>query len=222
MEKSDAIESEGIVQRTLINLAGGIRDKGDNGVQAKVMIGWVAANALSLLFYDQMGTPLDACFEIVRQAGATLPDMERVRILVSTEQPKTLGGTLVRDSSINFALAQEGKIIAGMSFTSRQDVDAILQSIRAPFDSAEETVADTMDPMDYQALIELRAAIVNHLVSSSRPLPSMLTYQFASPLPSLVISQRLYGDGSRYDEIRAENKVVHPAFCQPVGKALSS
>jgi prophage DNA circulation protein len=129
---------------------------------------------------------------------------------------------MVRNRGIQLALAQEGKIIAGMVLRSRQDVDALIEQIQEPFNSAEETIADTMEPMDFQAIVSLRAAIVNHLVVMARPLPSMLTYQFARPLPSLVISQRLYGDASHYDEIRSENKVVHPAFCSPIGRALSN
>jgi prophage DNA circulation protein len=50
----------------------------------------------------------------------------------------------------------------------------------------------------------------------------MTSYQFAVPLPSLVIAHRLYQDASRADQIRAENKVVHPAFCPPLGVALSA
>jgi prophage DNA circulation protein len=79
-----------------------------------------------------------------------------------------------------------------------------------------------MDQSDYKAIVSLRAAIVNHLVATARPLPSLLSYWFGTPLPSLVISQRLYGDASRYDEIREENKVIHPAFCPQSGVALSS
>jgi prophage DNA circulation protein len=221
MEKPDAIEATGIVQRLLANLSVGITDKAQAGIQAKVVIGWTLANALQLLYYDQMGPPLDSCFDLTRQAGATLPQMEEVRVLLDAETPVTLGATMIRDRGIMLALAQEGKIISYMTFTSRQDVDALIYAIQAPFDEAEEKAADGMDAMDYQTIIELRAALVNHLVSAARPLPSMLTYQFATPLPSLVIAQRLYADASRYDEIRAENKVVHPAFCPAVGQALS-
>jgi hypothetical protein len=222
MEKPDAIEAEGIVIRLLANLLGCIQDKQDAGIQAKVVIGWVAANARMLLYYDQIGAPLDLCFDLVRQAGCDLPHMDEVRILLDVETPQTLGATMIRDRSINFALCQEGKIISNMTFVSRQDVDDLIYAIQAPFNKAEEIAADTMDPMDYQGIIELRAAIVNYLVQTSRPLPSMLQYQFARPLPSLVISHRLYGDASRYDEIRAENKIVHPAFCPATGQALSA
>jgi prophage DNA circulation protein len=205
----------------LANLMIGLTSKDQIGIQAKVVIGWTLANTLALLCDDQIGPPLDLCFDLIRQTGATLPQMEQVRILLDAEAPVTLGATMIRDRSIHLVLAQEGKIISNMTFQSRQDVDDLINQIQAPFDTAEENAADTMGQADYQAIIQLRAAIVNYLVITGRPLPSMLSYQFATPLPSLVISQRLYGDGSRYDQIRAENKVVHPAFCPPVGQALS-
>jgi prophage DNA circulation protein len=222
MDKPDAIEANGIVQRALINLSSIIMGTGSVAVQAKMVIGWVSANAMNLLCFDRLGMPLDYCFDLVRQTGCTLPQMETVRVLLDAELPQTLGANMIRDRSIHLALAQEGKIIASMVFVSRQDVDGLIQAIQAPFNKAEEVAADTMSGADYIALIELRAAIIDYLVSTARPLPSMLTYQFAKSLPSLVISQRLYGDSSRYDEVRNENKVVHPAFCPVVGQALSA
>jgi prophage DNA circulation protein len=222
MEKADATEANGIVQRTLTNLSGIITGTGSVAVQAKTVIGWVSANAMFLLYYDQLGTSLDACFDQVRQTGCSLPQMETVRLALAAENPVTLGATMIRDRSVHLALAQEGKIISTMVFTSRQDVDALILMIQIPFNDSEEVTADTMSGADYIALIELRAAIVDYLVSTARPLPSMLTYQFARSLPSLIISQRLYGDASRYDQIRQENKVVHPAFCPLIGQALSA
>jgi len=50
----------------------------------------------------------------------------------------------------------------------------------------------------------------------------MLQFVFASPMPTLVMSNRLYYDASRADQLRDENKIVHPAFCPPQGQALSS
>jgi len=54
------------------------------------------------------------------------------------------------------------------------------------------------------------------------PLPRMLNYRFNAVLPTLVISQRLYYDGSRADQVRDANRIVHPAFCPIMGQALSS
>jgi prophage DNA circulation protein len=64
--------------------------------------------------------------------------------------------------------------------------------------------------------------MTNHLVQTALPLPRMLQYQFAQILPSLVMAYKLYDDASRADEVRDENKIVHPAFCPLAGEALSS
>jgi prophage DNA circulation protein len=220
-DKTAANEANGIVQRLLTALLNSIVDKGDAGVQAKITIGFVSANAALMIYYGYIGAPLDACFDLTRQAGATLNSMETCRILLTVENPQSVGATIIRDRAIQLCLAQEAKIISSLTFNSRQDVDELITAIQVPFDSAEETAADTMDGMDYMAIISLRASIVNYLVSTARPLPSMLNYQFAKVMPSLVISQKLYGDASRYDQIRNENKIVHPAFCPTQGQALS-
>jgi prophage tail gpP-like protein len=40
----------------------------------------------------------------------------------------------------------------------------------------------------------------------------MLTYEFFSALPTLVCAYRLYADAGRADELRAENKIIHPSI----------
>jgi prophage DNA circulation protein len=222
MNRAATIEAVPLVNRLCNNLRAIIVDTGSAGVAARSALGQVSANATVLCANDEIGAALDQCFDLVRQAGCTIAQMESVRIAVAGEITRNLGATLVRDCSIQLALAQEGKIISAMTFASRQDVDAMIASIAPVFGPAIETAADTMDPMVFRALIQLQAAVVNHLVVTARPLPEMLTYQFAAALPSLIISQRLYGDASRYDEIRNENKVVHPAFCPPIGQALAT
>jgi prophage DNA circulation protein len=73
----------------------------------------------------------------------------------------------------------------------------------------------------YQALVSLHAAVVFNLYQMARPLPQILNFQFAAIRPTLIQSYRLYADASRADELRNENKVVHPAFAPRTGRALS-
>lgn len=221
MNKPDLQEATPLVQRLLDNLSASIVDKGSTGIAATVAIGQTYADAAYLCWTDSIGAALDDCFDLVRQAGCILQQMGTVRILLTAEKPLTLGATLVRNMGIFLALAQQGKIISQMVFSSRQDVNALRATLQKPFADTEEMAADTMDNVAFRAITQLHAAVINHLVQTARPLPEMLTYQFATPLPSIIISQRLYGDARRYDEIRAENKIVHPAFCPPTGQALS-
>ena len=101
-------------------------------------------------------------------------------------------------------------------------MEAIKTTLRQPFDDAEELAADDMNQASFMALVSLDAAITNYLVTTARPLPQMINYQFAVPLPSLIIAHRLYQDASRADQVVKENKIVHPAFCPPIGVALSA
>ena len=103
----------------------------------------------------------------------------------------------------------------------RQQVDEMKARLLQPFQDCEEIAADEMDQMTFQSLITLHGAITAHLVATALPLPRMLRYQFFQPLSTLVMAYKLYDDASRADEIRSENRIVHPAFCPQTGEALS-
>jgi len=222
MEKPDALEAAPLMQRMFTMLAGTISIKGERGSQARTAIGDAIAFAYPLLRDDKLGYPLQQCFELARAAGATLFAIEGIRRALRRETPKTLGATLARDSAILMCLTTESRLIGFMQFNSRQDVDYIKQQMIEPFGDAEETAADDMAQAVYQTLVNLHASVTNHLVETARPLPRLLNYQFFEPLPTLVLAYKLYDDASRADEIRAENKVVHPAFTPPYGQALSA
>ena len=138
------------------------------------------------------------------------------------EIPATLGAILVRDSGIGICLATEAQVLASTAFVSRDDSEKVRLAFNDIFNQVEEVAADNMDQMTYQATINLRAAITFFLVETARPLPRMLRYRFAQPVPSLLGAYRLYDDAARGDELRAENHIVHPAFMPATGRALSA
>jgi prophage DNA circulation protein len=222
MNRPDALEAIPITLHLLKNLSVCVASSGLSGSQARTAIGDVAANVAALLGQDALGPPLANCFALVAKSGASQAQIASVRAGVEAETPVTLGGALVQNSCIYLCFATEAQIIAATTFVSRQDIDALLTALRQPFDDAEEIAADDMDQATFAALIQLDAALTNYLVTTARPLPRMTNYQFAVPLPSLVIAYRLYQDASRADQIVQENKIVHPAFCPPVGVALSA
>ena len=222
MKRADATEAAALVDRMLMVLVGIVPPQGRAGAAARTIIGDTRTYAFKLLIDDAMGRPLDQCFLQARLAGSTLAAIETVREQVAQEQPLTLGGKLLQNAGIRLCLATQSSIIARMNFVSRQDVDLLKQQMLQPFRDAEEIAADDMDQMTFQALIKLHGAVTAHLVSTAQPLPRMVNFRFYESLPSLVMAYRLYDDASRCDELRQENKVVHPAFCPPTGQALSS
>ena len=87
--------------------------------------------------------------------------------------------------------------------------------------NALATIADEMALVTYKTLVALHAAVTFHLYETARPLPQMLNYSFGTPRPTLVLSHRLYDTAARADQLREENKVVHPAFAPRAGRALA-
>ena len=88
-----------------------------------------------------------------------------------------------------------------------------------PSDQAEEFAADNRDPSTFQALIAAHAAATADLTTRAAYLPAMVTYSVQRVLTSHALANRLYGDASRCDELRAENKIIHPAFFPLTGTA---
>ncbi len=176
----------------------------------------------ALLHDDEIGEPLAECFDLARQAGATMPSLITVYNGVLTETPHTLGGNLIKDALLKLCFATMGRLIADMAFPSRERVDEVRKAVSSLFVVLEEIVADAMDSESYTTLIRTNAAIMHFLTETARPLPRMLAFRFAAPLATLLAGHRLYDDAGRADELREENKVVHPAFMRPEGRALSA
>jgi hypothetical protein len=226
MVKADAVEATPLLQRSLRNLLMAVPSQGVPSAAFRTACGWFSANAEILLLQDAWGPQLQLCFSLAQQVGGTQQQIDWVRVQAMAEAPATLGGKLAQNSVIRMCLATEGTIIAGMTFVSRDDVDALLAEMNLAFNAAEEVAADDMDQMTYRALVALHGGVSYFLTESARPLPRMVSFQFARVMPSLVMANRLYPSetkpgAARADELVAENNIVHPAFMQPTGRALS-
>lgn len=221
MFKHHAREAVPIVNDTLAVLLAAGPIRGRPGSDLRTAVGVVRAYAETLLHSDEIGPYLDRCFDCARQAGLEREDIGNARRVATTFKPLTVGAIVVRDALIELSLATESRMIADMTFVSRGDVEILKQEMNEAFRMHEEEVADDMDSLIYQALIFLHAAVMNFLTATARPLPRLLRYQFQNVMPSLVMSHRLYGIANRADELRYENKVIHPAFMLLTGRALS-
>lgn len=221
MFKTDAREAVPIVDRTLALLLTNVPSKGRPGADLRNAIGQTRAYAERLLMDDAIGWWLDGCFELARLAGVTRLQFGALRHEIGKMNAVSAGAITIKNALLQFTLAADGSIIADTTFRSRWDVDDLKIEMNAAFPPIEEAMADSMDSMTYRALIMLRAAITNYLVETARPMSRMLKFQFADTMPSLVMSHRLYGTAARADELRYENKCIHPGFMVRVGRALS-
>lgn len=222
MFRQDALEAVPIVDAVLASVLAVVPTSGISGSTLRTNINQARVNAETLLIGDQIGPPLESIFRLAATI-ATFAQMELVRQTASAQTAVSAGAILVRDSLVQYALATEGVILSGTTFTSRDDVENIRPVINNAFQEAEELAADSHDSTTYQQLIGLHAAISYFLTQTAQPLPRMLNFYFAVPsIPTLVAAYKLYADASRADELRDQNHVVHPAFMPPTGRALSA
>jgi hypothetical protein len=221
MLREESIEAQPIVDATLVALLAWAPTRGLDGANLREQINSVRAQALTLLQADAIGDDLAACFDLAVTTGINLPQVERVRQIADGFSPLTVGAQMIKDSLIQFALVTEARLIVTMTFVSRTDVENVRAMINVSFAAEAEMMADKMDAMTYRAVVALHAAISFFLVQTARPLPQMLSYRFSILRSTLGIAQRLYADATRCDEIRNENRIVHPLFCPLIGRALS-
>jgi hypothetical protein len=222
MFKADAIEAQPIVNATLDELLSWAPTQGRPGLDLRTAVGKAKLYALEMLQFDMIEVPLLQCFMLAYHNGINIYQIETVRRVTAAQPAKSVGAIMTRDTLIELAFTTEGYVIADMVFTSRQDVDRIKLAVNDAFDDMEEELADAMDAMMWRAVLKLHAAMSMHLVETARPLPRMLPYHFNLTLPSVALAHRLYADAGRADELRNENKIVHPAFCLHDGMALSA
>jgi prophage DNA circulation protein len=222
MYKFEAVEAAPICERVLGVLLTQAPTRGRPGADLRTAVNSFIANSLALLQSDEAGPPLNAIFVLARQTGIGFAGLDQTRVAAVAEAPTTIGAFIVKNVLIEFALVTECEVIAAMAFTSRDDAEAIRSQMNDAFIPMEEVAADEMAQATYQALIRLHAALVFYLTETARPLPMMLQYRFFDTLPSVVMAHKLYADASRADELRDENKIVHPAFMTRTGQALAN
>ena len=184
-------------------------------------IGDLQANAATLIGSGVWGAQVLACFDLAVPAGASIADMEVVRLAMAAQSPLSVTAVALTNAGVQMALVEEVKILAATTFESRTDIDAALVALVAAFEGAIEYAADSGDSATFQALIAAQAAAVTDLNARAQSLPSLITYAFARVMTSHALAQRLYGDASRADELVALNKVIDPHFLPSTGVALS-
>lgn len=196
----------------------------------------VYTNAESLLRYDTLNNGLrigDAMLDVVTTAiaaGATFDNMYRVLNDLNKQPAVTLPGQACMDAGVIFLLSALVQIAAATTFVSRDDASSYLTRMLSGFTPAVEALADRGDVQTFREVIALQAAMVHDMTARARPLPTIITYQTASPFPALMLANWRYPDSTRtkgFDtdmrvtELINENKIVHPAFCPTEGRLLT-
>jgi len=220
--KPDVVEAAGVIRAVGVALSATSRDRGVPGATLLFAISSLSDTAEATIRSGSVATPVSACFDAARVAGATYAGMVKVATTVEALLPVGAPAKAVAAASVRFGLGQIARILSATAFVSRNEVDATLVAVAALFDRAETYAADEGDRGSYAALVRLHAALSADLTMRSRPLPRMVNYSFPRTFSALSLAQRLYGNASRAAEIATENNVFHPAFMPRAGEALSA
>jgi prophage DNA circulation protein len=224
MNKNDLTEAVAamnvVLTALLATLAG---QTGTAAAQTRYLCGQLAFNGSAELNAGgtQFWVDLALCFEAAQSAGATFAAMDAVRAAAEALVVIGLPAVAVKNFSIRMALAEQARILAATTFTSRQDIDNYFDQINASFERAKLVAADNRDNVAYTLLIAIHGAVSNDLANRALPLARMVSYTFPTSLPSLAVAQRIYYDPSRNDELIAENRPIHPLFMPVTVNALS-
>lgn len=218
----DIAEIKGIVQRTTSSLLTFVNKPGRQGAQLRNAVGDLNAHVATYIFDATFADRLRVCFRLATEAGISLAWLDKVLRSTLDEEPISLSAQSVVSNSATFALAQQARIIARMEFKSREEVDATMRRMKDWFDLARDKAADRHDNPSYMARLELAAAVTRYLTDMVRPLPRMLRYEMAVTWPALTISNYIYGEGDRAEDLIGENRVVHPLFLKRSLRALSA
>ena len=218
---SELPQLDGIINRLMDSL-NRYAKIGLDGAALRQQTGFVLANYPKMLDTNTFGAELLKCFTIALAANITLDNLVFVHTNLFNETPTGFIAKAVVQASILICLSSEVRIISVMEFVSRDDVDIMIARMKLAFDQARDLAADTIDSASYQALTFLGGSLFNFLAKTARPLPRMITFNLTQPLPAMALSLRIYGDPLRWEEVIAENKTIHPLFCQRTIIGLSA
>lgn len=129
----------------------------------------------------------------------------------STPVLSTVGATIRTNATavtglLRASLVAEAAATAADTDFSTYD-DAVV--VRTALLDAMDDLAASADDAVYQALSDLRTAVVRDFVARES-LPVLTSYTPRETLPALVVAYAIYGDADRADEIVARNNVRHP------------
>lgn len=223
MRRSEPAELLAISSRLMSVLMGfPIQQFGEEGANFRSAVGRFLTSIPDMVADHNIGTRLFACFELARGAGVDIETMNEVRIAMFAEKPiHDLSERLI-NAAIIFSFVEQSHLISEIEFQSRSDVHVVMDAMTIIVDDVKLNRSELFEVTDYRNFVALSALLFQHLSATERQLPRVINFSFPIHYPSLALANRIYGDGTRSDELILENKTVHPAFMQRDIVALSS
>ncbi|MEJ1358352.1 MAG: DNA circularization N-terminal domain-containing protein [Candidatus Sedimenticola sp. (ex Thyasira tokunagai)] len=112
------------------------------------------------------------------------------------------------------ALIRRSAIIEATRATAAVEYENYTQAITTRDELAGllDEEMETADDSSYQALADLRIALVRDIADRGTQLPRLSHHTPATTLPALVVAHHVYGDASRDGELISRNNIRHPGF----------
>ncbi|MEJ1378178.1 MAG: DNA circularization N-terminal domain-containing protein [Candidatus Sedimenticola sp. (ex Thyasira tokunagai)] len=112
------------------------------------------------------------------------------------------------------ALIRRSAIIEATRATAAVEYENYTQAITTRDELAErlDEEMETADDSSYQALGDLRIALVRDIADRGTQLPRLSHHTPATTLPALVVAHQVYGDANRDGELISRNNIRHPGF----------
>lgn len=130
-------------------------------------------------------------------------------------RPSGTTPTRIQEQTNYDAVAQvyRGTVIARAAAEAVDDEWEAYEDAIAVRDQVLEVLDEHLDQAvddDYEALTDLRTALITAVPPPEEGLPHVRTVDLPATLPSLVVAQRVYGDATRAEEIELRNGVADP------------
>lgn len=120
------------------------------------------------------------------------------------------------------AIASLAETVATYQPASQNDAIDVQTAVTAIIDAEILVAGDAGDDASYDALRELRQAVVADLQARGADLAVMGTFSFNGSLPALALANRIYRDPARADGLVRQVNPIHPAFMPPTFDALAT
>jgi prophage DNA circulation protein len=158
--------------------------------------------------------PADAISILAAMVATSLPTL----IVPSQIATQQLTAAIFRRA----ALASMALACADYQPASSTEAQVVIAQVGTLFDTDIVAAADAGQLASYNALRDMRQAVIADLRARSAALPALVTITLPGNLPSLTMAYRLYGDTTREPGMVARADLVHPGFMPNSFEALSS
>lgn len=106
------------------------------------------------------------------------------------------------------AVIEAARSAASIEYDSQNQALAIRDILVVAIEAEQLTASDDV----FNALAELRTAVVNDISARAADLAKVIVYTPKATLPAVVIAYSLYGDANRDADIISRNSIAHPGY----------